>query len=250
MNIEIWAKNILETEFGYSVTKISENDSKSPDFYVEGFDENFLIELKTKEDDEERIEVFQKALKEGKVAEYIDTTGRKNTISKIIRDASEQLNSITTEVHFKLIWLMAVGKNQEMKKDQFKGSLYGNCSIFDLDATYTIPCYYFNFNDFYHVKNVIDGALISTEESAQLCLNTLSPNYQKIRESNLAKKFNGACIDPVLEEKAQKAMILDSDIDRRDTGACIKYLKKKYKKDKIQNMQMGYYSANILVPNE
>ena len=145
---------------------------------------------------------------------------------------------------------MAVGRNQDMKKDQFKGSLYGNCSIFDLDSTHSIPCYYFHYNDFYHVKNVIDGALISTEKGAQLCLNTLSPNYLRIRKSNLAKKFGKACIDPIKEEEALEAMILDADINRRDTGACLKYLREKYKKDKLQNIQMSYYSASVLVPND
>lgn len=249
MDIESWAKTILETEFGYSVTKISENIEKSPDFYVEGFDEIFLVELKSKEDDTTRINTFDEKLRKGEVAEYIDTTGRKNTISKVIRDAEKQLNSIKKEVDFKLIWLAAIGKNQGMKKDQFKGSLYGTCSIFDLDSTYTIPCYYFHYNDFYQVKSVIDGAVISTEKEIQLCLNTLSPNYIKIRESNFAKKFGDACVDPIKEEEAHEAMILDANIERTDTGACLMYLRKKYKKDKIQNMQMGYYSASILVPD-
>jgi uncharacterized protein (UPF0332 family) len=43
------------------------------------------------------------------------------------------------------------------------------------------------------------------------------------------------------------AMVLDSNIDRREHTGFLTYLKGKYKKDKISRMEMKYHSAKVLV---
>jgi len=248
MDIEKLAKNILESEFGYQVKKISEGDKKSPDFFVNGNGERFLIELKSKFDDEGTVRNIERTLAQGEVAEFSDITGRKNAISKIICEASEQLASIDIEVDYRMIWLMAVNRNQKMKKDQFKASLYGTATICDLDLLQTVSCYYFGFNDFYRTKGVIDAALISTMEGGEFCLNThSSPNYPKIKESFLAQKFGSACRDPFKEEKEKNTVIVDADIDRRDKQLVLKYLRAKYNRKKLQDMHGHYYSSIITV---
>lgn len=250
MDVEGFVKEILEIEFGYSVTKIIESTKKSPDFLVEGYGERFLIELKTKEDDDQVAHDFNETLERDGIAEFSDTTGRKNTVSGLVRDACKQLSSIQLRVDFRLVWLMAVGRNQELKRDQFKSSLYGIFTVFDLESSHAFPCYYFGFNDFFAFKNVLDGAIISTEKEGELCLNTHSKNYSRLRDSVLAKKFGMACCDPVLEEEKQKAMIIDGDIDRKNQAACLAFLCEKYKRSKLQYMQMTYYSARALIPEE
>lgn len=204
MDIEKFVKQLLENEFGYQVEKISESDDKSPDFLLKGNGECFLIELKSKFDDENTARNIEKTIEQGEVAEFFDITGRKNTISKIILSAGEQLASINIDVDYRMIWMMAVGRHQNMKKDQFKASLYGTATICDLELLQTVPCYYFGFSDFYRTKNIIDAALVSTMTGGEFCLNTYSPNYHKIKKSFLAKKFGNACIDPFQEEKEKK----------------------------------------------
>ena len=250
MNIEDFAKQILETEFGYSATKITEGDTKSPDFLVDGNGEKFLVELKTRLDDAETQNLIKKYLSLGEIAEFSDTTGRKNRLSRIICDAGDQLASLDIDVDYKLVWLMAVGENQEMKKQQFKSTLYGISTIFDLDSPHTFPCYYFQFSDFYRTKDIIDGAIISTLSKAEFCLNTYSGRYLKLKQSFLAKKFDKACCDPFDEEKDERAMIVDSDVDRRDKSKVLKYLNNKYKRYKLQDMNMGFHSAKISVPTD
>lgn len=249
MDIESYAKHILETEFGYSVEKIAEGADKSPDFLLEGHSEKLLVELKSKFDDTKVIASINEVLGKGEIAEFSDTTGRKNTISKIITDSSRQLASLKVDVDYRLVWLLAVGKNQKLKKDQFKSSLYGSTSIFDLESTYTFPCYYFGLNDFYRVKDVVDGALISTMEEGEFCLNTFSPGYPLIQNSYLANKFAKACCDPIEEEKRNEAMIVvDNNINRRDKRAVMRHLQTKYGKTKIQDMQMNFHSATVAAP--
>ena len=247
MNIEKFAKNILESEFGYQVKKIRGGDEESPDFFVDGNSECFLIELKSKFDDGGTIRNIEKTLAQGDVAEFSDITCRKNTVSKKILKASDQLASIDIDVDYRMIWMMAVDRNQKMKKDQFKASLYGTATICDLDLLQTITCYYFGFNDFYRTQNVIDAALISTMKGGELCLNTHSPNYLKIKKSFLAQQFGSACCDPFQEEKEKKAMIVDADIDRRDQQLVLKYLREKYYRNKLQDMQGHYYSSLISI---
>lgn len=190
---------------------------------------------------------MEKTLARGEVAEFSDITSRKNAVSKRILEASVQLASIDIEVDYRMIWIMAVDRNQKMKRKQFKASLYGTATICDLDLLQTISCYYFGFNDFYRTQNVIDAALISTVEGEEMCLNTHSPNYLKIKKSFLAEKFGSACCDPFQEEKEKKAMIVDADIDRRDKQIVLKYLRKKYNRNKLQDMQEHYYSALISI---
>jgi len=247
MDIEIFARSILEQEFGYRVTKIPESSAKSPDFLVEG-DKRFLIEFKSREDDDAALVKFRERLETSGSAEFFDATGRKNTVSGIVHDASNQLKAISVDVDFRLVWLMGIGRNQRMKMDQFKSSLYGLCTIFDLDSPHTFPCYYFGFNDFYRHQDVLDGAIVSTMEEAQLCLNTHSKRYKALKLSSLASKLAVGLCDPLCEEALGKAMLLEDDIDRRKTNECIRALNRKYGKSKLQNMQIEFMSHTLLVP--
>lgn len=242
--------HLIETWLGFSAEKIPESNKISPDFLVSGYGERYLIELKTKSDDEEVITRIRTKLESGEVAEHSDTTARKNTISKIINDAAKQVSSIGIEVDYKLIWLMAVDEHQEMKFSQFKSSLYGASTIFDLDSLNTITCYYFDFNDLFRTREVLDGAIISTTNKATICINTLSKNYRSFKESSLVSKFGAAYCDPIEEEKNGLAMLIDEDLDRRDTGHLLKYLREKYGRDKLQNMEMSYFSGEVLVTSD
>lgn len=251
MSEEQYIKTILES-FGFLAKKLPESQDSSPDFLVTGEKDKYLIELKTKFDDPAEIADWKETLNRGEIAEKHDTTSRKNTISKRIRESADQLESITDTVDLRLVWLLAVDRYQEMKLEQFRSTLYGNVGIFDLDESSgnLIPCYYFDFNEFYSTSNTLDGAIISTVQNAIFCFNTFSPNYRLIKASEIAKKFGKAVCDPLVEELAGDAFVMDTDIDRRDEGALIKYLNKKYGRNKLQAMRMGFHSATIEVPKQ
>ena len=65
----------------------------------------------------------------------------------------------------------------------------------------------------------------------------------------LANKFSGGWCDPITEDAQGLAMVLDSNIDRREHTGFLTYLKGKYKKDKISRMEMKYHSPKVLVPS-
>ncbi len=251
MGDENYIDQILQS-FGFVVEKIAEGKDRSPDFLVQGENENYLIELKSKFDDPIETEKRREVLGTGEIAEKHDTTGRKNTISKIIRDSVKQLSSIEHVVDYKLVWLHAVDRHQDMKLEQFKSTLYGSVDIFDLDefSGNLIPCYYFGFNEFFPASDTLDGAVVSTLEKATLCLNTFSPNYNKLKDSELALQFGKGVLDPLTQELKGDAFVIDNNIDRRDQRALIRYLNKKYKRNKLQPMVMGFHSASVLVPSD
>ena len=64
-----------------------------------------------------------------------------------------------------------------------------------------------------------------------------------------ASKFSGGWCDPITEDAQGLAMVLDSNIDRREHAGFLTYLKGKYKKDKISRMEMKYHSPKVLVPS-
>jgi len=251
MNQENYIKQVLQS-FGFEVKKIAEGTEQSPDFLVTGKNENYLIELKSKFDDRVEIHKSREILISGNIAEKHDTTGRKNTISKIVRDSVKQLSCIEHAVNFKLVWLHAVDRYQDLKLDQFKSTLYGLVNIFDLDefSGNLIPCYYFGFNEFFPASYTLDGAVVSTAEKATLCLNTFSPKYECLKNSELAEKFGKGILDPLTQELNGRAFIIDTNIDRKDQRAIIRYLNNKYNRNKLQPMFMGFHSASVLVSNE
>jgi len=186
------------------------------------------------------------------LAEKHDTTGRKNTISRIVRDSVKQLSSVEHTVDFKLVWLHAVDRHQDMKLEQFKSTLYGVVDIFDLDefSGNLIPCYYFGFNEFFPASNTLDGAVVSTVDKATLCLNTFSPKYNRLMVSELSEKFDKGVLDPLTQELNGEAFVVNTNIDRKDQGELIRYLNKKYNRNKLQPMVMGFHSASVLVSSE
>lgn len=217
------SKKLLE-ELGFSVTKLPEkNDRKEADFLAKFGDEYFLIEAKIKSDSESEINNKEDTLSRGDVFVSEASLGRDETISTIIRHASKQLRS-SSSFHYhnyKLVFIFCVDINTKTKSDKVIDTLYGRTQIIEMNKPNPVlkPCYFFRHADLYRKKDDIDGVIVGYEDlqgcaSFQLCLNTYSDNYNKLKGSLLASKFGVALVDPVGEEKNQKAYIPDIDAPR------------------------------------
>ena len=242
---------ILE-HWGLKADKIEEDNlDKSPDFLVEDNQHIHLIELKTREDREGRRQAQHSAFDLGELFTETLPIVRKNTLSGIVRDASNQLSARDEyKVDFRIVWLMAVDAHQEAKIEQMEASLYGQVGLADIDSGIRKQCYFYSHSDFFRFRAVLDAAILSWEGSAKLCLNPHSPRYQEIKSTGLYSIFGEKAVDPIWFEKSDKAYIVDSDIDRNDETAVLEYVKSKYGKNNLMRLDIGLTAVSLAVDDE
>lgn len=130
-------------------------------------------------------------------------------------------------------------------------TLYGRTNVYEMNAAGYRPCYYFHQADFFRRAAVIDGAVAAYTDgktiSTKLCLNSLSPRYQTLRDSPVVRQFGDAVDDP-LQCEADGAFIADTDLDRKQEGPLLAYLQAKYKTGPLMKFDLGYTSAALLSP--
>lgn len=217
MNSDYIARECLEG-LGYKVEAIptsGHDRKKEADFIVSHDGYTALVEAKLKEDNPKIAEEKERVLASGEVHIVEGKTGRNETIAGVIRNANKQLlSSSDKEHHFKIILFLAVGSNVKTKADQFKDTIYGSTYMYD-GSTFK-PCYFYRYSDFFRRKN-IDGAIVgylfNGKIHLELCLNTYSDNYLKLRGSSFTKPFNSSVIDPLELEMQGLAYIPDEHID-------------------------------------
>ena len=250
MNIEE-AIGVQIKEWGFLVIKIPESNNKGekrPDFEVKVDGITYLIEVKSREDDKEEISEKRATLEQGEIYGQHKPLVRKNTVSGIIRDACEQLKNYGSDDCFRIVWLCAIDEAQTAKFEQFKAALYGKTQMFDLDGDgHHRPCYFYRNSDFFRYRNILDAAIVSTLSQVELCFNPFSVKNVELHTSRFAKTFKDSVCDPIKDESEGYAYIVDSDIDRKNENAVMRYLQKKYNAPKLQKIDMGWHSGSILI---
>lgn len=249
-----YARSLLE-HWGVVVEDIQTSDAEqkqAADFYARFGDINVLIEEKMKEDDSTYLAVRAAELETGEIHAATLPIVRNETLSGIVRSASRQLLSSSTLPHdFRLMWFTATGVHARGKYEQFIATLYGGTNILEMSSSNYRRCYYFRNADFFRRASVIDGAVAAYTDSqtitARLCLNTLSPRYQALRQSAVARTFGAAVEDPIELEKSGTAFILDCDLNRNDEGKLLAYLQAKYITAPLMKIDLGYSAASVLV---
>ena len=244
---------ILE-HLGAQVRKIPHASGRTPDFVATIQGVRYLIELKAKEEDPAREGRRNAVLSSGNIAEDHDTVGRKNVIAGLVADAADQLRAFSSEpVDYRLVWLLGWGRLRKVYFEQFESALYGATTIVDFGPggdQSARDAYYFGLSDFFRFRDVIDGAITWCDNDGKFLVNDLSPLYPQIRSSPLAEAMAKGRIDPREREKQGKAYYVDGDVDRRNEGAVLQYLQKKYGRERLLNIQMGYHAAAMAVPRD
>ena len=252
-----YARILLE-HWGITVEDIPTSDreeKKEADFLASFGEVRVLIEEKTKEDDPNYLATRSKELEQGGIHEETLSLIRNETLSGIIRDAAKQLRSSTDKPHdFRLMWFTATGVSAQAKYEQFMATLYGRTNLVELNAEGYRRCYYFRNSDFYRHATVIDGAVAAYVDgksiTAKLCLNSLSPRYEALRQSSVVSPFGTAVEDPADLETRGTAFVLNCGLNRKDEGQLLAYLETKYKTGSLMTLDLGYTSASMLLPNE
>jgi hypothetical protein len=193
-----------------------------------------LIEEKTKEDDPEYLAKRVSELEEAGIHMSTLPIVRNETISgNIIKTASNQLKSSSDIPHnFRFLWFTATGMHAEAKYEQFRATLYGYTNILEMNSDGYRRCYYFRYADFYRRVAVIDGAVAVHTDGrsivARLCLNSFSPRYEDLKNSEILHHFGTAIEDPMELKSSGRAYILDSNLNRKDEEPLLAYLQSKY----------------------
>jgi hypothetical protein len=232
-NLEDYVIQYLE-KFSVIAKKIPESNEKTPDFLIEQ-EETVIIELKEKNDSEEKYKEQKETLENDEVYEHIASTGHNNRISGVITGGIKQLQNKKSkhDCDFCLLFLVANGVAQGSQAEQIQATLYGKKNVIDFDSqsNFVVSCYYANFSDFFRYKNTLDGAFLADEKRVILLLNDQSPNFIKFKNSDFIKKFHEkiGIIDPVELERNNQIYIADFDADRKDRALMKNLVFDKYK---------------------
>ena len=234
---------------GLAVEQLEERKERTPDLRATYQDESYIIEIKSKLDNEELLRTEEERLASGEMVQHFEGTGRLSPIARVIEDGVKQIRSLPpNHSDFRLLWLHAEGARPKLQMQQFHGTLYGTTNIIEIDGPST-TCYYFYQNELYKFRHDLDGAVLTDGYEGQLCLNNFSPRANGLRESFLARSvFKDGICDPEALEREGRIFIADGEEDRNDSNAVIRFLQKKYGRMKIMNMNMGYFELRSRRP--
>jgi hypothetical protein len=252
---EQYAKLVLEDK-GAVVTPIPRTSDKTPDFDVQ-FGAHYIIEVKTREEDQARVQERHATLARGEVHGDHAELQRKNTTSGIIEDGAKQLGGYGPPEAFRVLWVHCSDPWGERYKHQFFNALYGSTRLYDLDDTdFKVDALYFRDSDFFRYRAHLDGAVIimelpGTDETKLFCLaNDHSAKYQTFRTSPLAQTFPVGFYDPAGAEAAGEAVVVRGAFDRRDANAVMAHLNQATGRRTLYNMDFNHASATIAVPRD
>jgi hypothetical protein len=196
MDHELNVKRFFES-LGYQVEKITEIDDESPDFLISDDTWSYVSELKTKFLSSNEVEERKRVLNSGAIHNVHELIIGKNRLSGIIKKAKDQLKNYREEHIIRIIWLLATGHLAEPQMHQFEATLYGLATVVSASSRQTYDCYFFYNSDFYRFREILDGAIISTEMQAKFLLNPLSSRYEQLKNSSLPKHLGNDVVDPV-----------------------------------------------------
>ncbi len=253
---EIEARGFFEF-LGYIVTRIPEaRDGQRADYAIEDGTDQYIAEVKSRGPDQD----FARQLERGAIAESQQLIGRTNSISGQVKGASDQLAATEPDdpSALRLIVFVAAGDDPELQVEQFKSTLYGKVDLLRQEASEEIatPCFYFTFSEFFRFRHV-DGALVLLPMGAQkigahLYANGYSCRSDRLRASKLYQQLSlsGAVTDPIMLEREGKAFVADTDLDRRNEGSVLSYIRNKYGRPELLDARFKKVRVAVKTPYE
>ena len=229
---------------GFDISRInSSTPGKTPDYFVSDQEDFFLVEVKSREEDEN----FNSLIENPNPGEESQEIGYTNTISGIIGKGVEQLAEYDPDnENLHLLWCFTADLfNSNLVARQFIHTAYGlkNIEGYDKNGNYfEASCFYFGYNDFFKHRN-LDALVVYSHNKTILCLNPFSESIDRFKATDLYKAFkedNFEVIDPKKLEEKGNCLFVNSNIDRKDTDAVLKHLVKKYQLKKVtaQNFKL------------
>lgn len=239
------------SELGFRVNYIPRQNSRTPDFDVEGNNSRYTVELKIKSDDPDEIERDNEVLSRGEILSKTTPIGPRNRLYAIIKDGVDQIKEHDPENKtFHVLWIHSEGRDPELLKMRFHATLFGTQSLISTERDSVLECYFFKESAFYTLKGFLDGVILTYNDQLQLCVNTLSSRKKYFQQSELYKSLSCGLCDPDILQNEEGIMIADCKISRKEKNKIIQFLKNKYNLDHLQTIDMKQYSGRIAIPKK
>jgi|SRR5579859_6288651 len=214
---------------GLNSEAIPVSSYKTPDLALPLEENRVLIEVKSREDDEQFREIVDSP---AGTARFYKT----GTIENLLRSAWHQIRDFPerTEQDFTIIWLVARKPGiTAFAVPAAMTTLYGIQTMEGLteatDSPYEKKCFFFG-NSFFFRQQKLDGVVLHENNRIRLCLNPFSLRRDDFRKTAFVELFQNELelIDPKSEEESGEAFIADCAINRKDPNSVVRYLKRKY----------------------
>lgn len=210
---------------GISAEKIPESSGLTPDLSARDANHRYLIEVKTRTDDE----TLARELREKQSAYRVWPVGPTKAVVGIFQHAISQIDARASD-ELRLVWVCVRSRRggEHTLVEQIRHTLYGISLVVGGGRGTTSPvCYFFHDSIFYRYQH-LDGAVITFQNRLALCLNTYSPRVEDLRRSKLGQAFSRNVLDPLQLERDGRCMIADCGLDRRNSDAVLAYVSAKY----------------------
>jgi len=228
---------------GFQAELIPESPNhKTPDLSIALPESNVLVEVKSKEDDQQLRNLLESP--NGTSLLY-----NVSVIETVLRDGYRQLRDFPDrdDSDFTLIWFITrkIGGVTVLVGSAAMPILYGIESLEgqrdDGSSFGPTSCYFFTESFFFKRRN-LDGVVLHNDRSIELCLNPFSPRHNALNDTRVAAFFREhyGVLDPGQLETAGKCFIADCELSRQDTNGIVRYLKSKYGLDRVSINRFSY----------
>jgi len=246
------ARRFFEESLHLMVTRIPSTASKTPDFFVDGETPGYVVEVKSRFDDED----FLGELRQGSTAVRSRAIGHARWTEDTARSARKQMVSgDSARKRFRVLWLaVECLSSTEAMFEQVIGTLYGVRQVAYWDEVTQQnagrECL-FAISGVFERWPDIDCAIITVGDSITLCINEFSEKAASFQASALYQSFarRGGPVSPSdLQANRGFLSIGDRTIDRTNEDAVRHYLSQRYNLKGVTILNIKAYSASVLVP--
>jgi len=248
------ARRFFEKGLGLKITRVPSATQKTPDFLIDGEQPGYLLEVKSRFDDEG----FSKELERGYTEVRSRALGHDRWAVDNARRARKQLiSSDPTRERFWVLWFgVECLSSTEAMFDQVIGTLYGVRQVMYWDEAsqsgHGRDCLYAVLGVFERWSD-IDGAVVTVGNSITLCVNEFSNKAQDFQACRLYQSFarHGGPVTPSdLEAKSGFLAIADRTIDRANEKVVAEYLSHRYGLKQVHILNIKAYSTSVVISKE
>lgn len=226
-------------------TPIDESTHKTPDLELPVGSQRILIEVKSKEDDNQIRDLLDSPA--GTSLEY-----RLSAVESILKGAWHQLKEFPqrTAEDFTVIWLLgAVPGLTALMRPAAMSVLYGVQHIearTNEGVLYDKECFFFG-NSFFFRRKELDAVVLHDDRQVTLCLNPFADRRSGFRATPLAEMFRRELLimDPEERERCGECFIADCSLSRKDVNGVVRYLKAKYGLANVTIYRVGFVNYPV-----
>jgi hypothetical protein len=219
---------LLES-LGFRPDVISEANHRTPDLSVPLCAGRVLVEVKSKEDDQQLRRVVDSPA--GTAHWYNDSS-----IETVLRDGWHQIRDFPVKApdEYAVIWLLVCkSRITPLVKPAAMTLLYGIQHIEGFmagtKALYEKDCFFFGHSLFFRHRQ-LDAVVVQDNAGITFCVNPFCTRYAEFIQTRFVRVFRtcSTIVDPVEMDSAGKCLLADCDSPRDDVNSTVVYLKRKY----------------------